>query len=189
MSGPDVAATFRIEGSTPMDLDTHIAQLPWFRLVRADAGLLLQCGALDAEDAVALLARAGVRATPGQHAVSVSSDLVPAIMSELGPVAMPGTVDSVTVRPLDPGEATARLMHRSRAILRPRRDDGPVRAILRAEERVLAWRRVLWARPSLLRSRRLHGARPVVFDREALERATERYTLTRAGDVGRWARG
>lgn len=189
MSDPDVAATFRIEGGAPMDLDTHIVQLPWFRLVRADAGLLLECAALDADYAVALLARAGARAMPAREAVAVSRDLVPALMSDLGPVAMPGTIDSVTVRPLDPGEATARLMHRSRAILRPRRDDGRVRAILRAEERVIAWRRVLWARPSVLRSRRLHGARPVVFDREALERATERYALTRAGDVGRWARG
>ena len=172
-----------------MDLDAHIAQLPWIRLVRADAGLLLECAALDADHAVALFARAGARATPAQHAVSVSSDLVPAIMSDLGPVAMPGSIDSVTVRRLDPGEATARLMRKSRGILRPRRDDGRVRAILRAEDRVIAWRRVLWARPSVLRSRSPRGARPVVFDREALERAAERYTFMRAGDVGRWARG
>ena len=189
MNGPAVAATFRLESDTPVDLDTHIAQLPWLRLVRADTGLLLECAALDADRAVALLARAGARATLAQQAATVSGDLMPAIMSDLGPVVMPGTIDSVTVRALDLGESTARLMHRSRAILRSRRDDAGVRALLRAEERVIAWRRVLWARPSVLRSRRLRGARPVVFDREALERATERYAITRAGEVGRWARG
>jgi hypothetical protein len=190
MRAADVGAIFKLEGGgMPVDLDTHIVQLPWFRLVRADAGLLLECAALDADRAVALLARAGARATLAQHVVTVASDLVPAIMSDLGPVALPGTVDSVTVRSLDLGEATARLMRRSHAILRPRRDDGGVRAILRAEERVIAWRRVLWARPSVLRSRRVRGARPVVFGREALERASERYALTRAGEVGRWARG
>ncbi len=189
MNAPDVATTFRLEGDTPVDLDAHVGQLPWFRLVRADAGLLLECAALDAERAVALLARAGARATLAQHAATVSGDLMPAIMSDLGPVAMPGTIDSVTVRALDLGESTAKLMHRSRAILRPRRDDARIRALLRAEEQVIAWRRVLWARPSVLRSRHLRGARPVVFDREALERATERYAVTRAGEVGRWARG
>ncbi len=189
MNARAAAVTFMLEGDTPVDLDAHMAQLPWFRLVRADAGLLLECAALDAGRAVALLARAGARATLTEHAVTVTGDLVPAIMSDLGPVAMPGTIDSVTVRPLDLGEATARLMHRSRALLRPRREDGRVRAILRAEEQLIAWRRVLWARPSVLRSRRLRGARPVVFDREALERATERYAITRTGEVGRWARG
>ena len=188
MSAADVAATLLVEGA-PVDLDRHIAQLGWSRLVRTDAGLVLECAALDAERAVALLARAGARGTLARSTAAVAGDLVPAIMSDLGPVMMPGTVDSVTVRTVGVGEATARLMRGSRGILRRRRDDGGVRAILRAEDSVIAWRRVFWARPSLFRSRRLRGARPVVFDREALERAIERYTLTRTGEVGRWVRG
>jgi hypothetical protein len=189
MSAAESAATFQVEGGAPVDLDTHIAQLAWTRLVRSDTGLFLECAIRDAASAVALLARAGARGTPAQRTATVPSDLVPAIMSDLGPVAVAGTIDSVTVRILDLGEATARLMRAPRAILRPRRDDARVRALLRAEDRVIGWRRVLWARPSLLRSRRLRGARPVVFDREALEHAAEHFTLTRAGEVGRWARG
>jgi hypothetical protein len=121
--------------------------------------------------------------------MSISTDLVPAIMSDLAPIVVPGAVDRVTVRALDLGEATARLMRGTRAILRQRRDDRSVRALLHSEDRLIAWSRVLWARPSALRSRRIRGARPVVFDREALERATESFTLARADQVGRWARG
>ena len=183
------AATLLVEGTATADLDTHIAQLTWARLVRSDIGLLFECAHADAGRATALLARAGIRGTVAQRSPDVSSDLVPAIMSDLAPVTIPGIIDSVTVRPLDLGEATARLMRGPRAILRPRRNDGRLRAVLRAEERLLAWRRVLWARPSLLRSKHLRGARPVVFDRDALERAGERYTFARAGQVGRWARG
>jgi hypothetical protein len=180
----------KVEGGSSADLDEHIAQLSWVRLLRGDAGLHLECAAMDALRAIALLARAGARGTPVQLVSSLSSDLVPAIMSDLGPVSLPGAIDSVALRPLDLGEATARLMGGPpRSILRPRRDDGRVRAILRAEDRVVAWRRVVWARPSVLRSRALRGARPVVFDRGAVERAAERYTLVRAGEIGRWARG
>jgi hypothetical protein len=189
MSAANVAATFRVEGGAPVDLDTHIAQFGWARLLRTDAGLVLECAGRDAEHAAAVLARAGARVTPADGAPTIARELVPAIMSDLLPVMMSGAVDSVTVRTLDLGEATARFMRGSRGMLRSRRDDGGVRAILRAEDRVLAWRRVLWARPSLLRSRRLRGARPVVFDRDAIDRAVERYALTRAGEVGRWVRG
>jgi len=179
----------RVEGGSPVDLDSHLAQLSWARLVRGDAGLHLECAIADAERAVALLARAGARGILVARAPDVARDLVPAIMSDLGPVTLPGALDSVTLRPLDLGEATARLMRRPRSILRPRRDDGRIRALLRAEDRVVAWRRVLWARPSVLRSRAPRGARPVVFDHGAVEHATERYTLVRAGEVGRWVRG
>ena len=182
-------AVFRVEGAAPVDLDAHIAQLSWVRLVRNDTGLLVECAIEDAERAVALLARGGARCVRAQDIASASRDLVPAIMSDLAPVVLPGGIDSVTVRALDLGEATAKLMRTSRMILRPKRDDRAVRAVLHADDRVIAWRRVLWARPSVLRSHHVRGARPVIFDRGALERATERFTLTRADQIGRWARG
>ena len=189
MTGVADAARFRIDGRATEDLDTHIAQLGWARLVRSDTGLVLECAVEDALRATALLARAGVRGVAAERAPSISGELVPAIMSDLGPVVMTGTIDSVTLRPLDLGEATARLMSGRRALLRRRRDDGGVRAILRDEDRLIAWRRVLWARPSVLRSRDLRGARPVIFERGALERIAERYPFRRVGEVGRWARG
>lgn len=182
-------AVFKVDGGGPVDLDSHIAQLPWVRLVRSDAGLRVECAVADAERAVALLARGGARCLPVSETVSASAGLVPAIMSDLAPVVLPGAVDSVTVRTLDIGEATANLMRGSRRILRRKRDDRALRAVLRADDCVIAWRRVLWARPSVLRSQRVRGARPIVFDREALDRATERFTLTRADQIGRWARG
>ena len=182
-------AVLKVEGGAPVDLDTHIAQLAWVRLVRSDMGLRVECAVGDAERAVAMFARSGARCVRVQDAASASSDLVPAIMSDLAPVVLPGAIDSVTVRTLDLGEATAKLMRGSRSVFRPKRDDRALRAVLRAEDRVIAWRRVLWARPSVLRSQRVRGARPIVFDRGALDHATERFTLTRADEVGRWARG
>jgi hypothetical protein len=182
-------AAFKVDGGAPVDLDAHIAQLPWLRLVRSDTGLRVECALGDAERAVALLARGGARCVRVQGIASASTDLVPAIMSDLAPVTLPGAIDSVTVRTLDLGEATAKLMRGSRSILRRKRDDRALRGVLRADDRVIAWRRVLWARPSVLRSQRVRGARPVVFDRGALEHATERFTLTRADQIGRWARG
>lgn len=179
-------AVFKVDGGAPVDLDTHIAQLAWIRLVRSEVGLRVECAVGEAERAVALLARAGARCVRMPGAAGASSDLVPAIMSDLVPVVLPGAIDSVAARTLDLGEATALLMRGSRRVFRRKRDDRGLRAILRAEDRVIAWRRVLWARPSVLRSQR--GARPVVFDRGALENAAERFTLARADEIGRWAR-
>ena len=182
-------AAFNVDDGAPVDLDVHIAHLAWVRLVRSDTGLRVECATGDAERAVALLARGGARCVPVQGVASASSDLVPAIMSDLAPVALPGAIDCVTVRTLDLGEATAKLMRGSRSILRRKRDDRELRRVLRADDGLIAWRRVLWARASVLRSQRVRGARPVVFDRGALEHTAERFTFTRADQIGRWARG
>lgn len=181
-------ATLRIEGRAMTDLDSHIAQLGWARLTRSDGDLHLECAAADALRAAALLARAGARCVAVQHHV-VPGDLVPAIVTHLAPVTMPGAIDRITLRPLDVGEATARLLSRRRSILPGRREHGGVRTILRGDDRLIAWHRVLWARASLLRNHHLRGARPIVFDRGALERAAERYTNRSAGELTRWAQG
>ena len=181
-------ATFRIEARAMADLDSHIAHLGWARLIRNDGDLLLECAAEDALRAAALLARAGARCVAAEHLI-VAGDLLPAIVTHLAPVTMPGAIDCITLRPLDVGEATARLQSRRRAILRGRREHGGVRTILRGDDRLIAWRRVLWARPSLFRTQHLRGARPIVFDRGALGRAAERYTNRQAGELTRWAQG
>ena len=181
-------ATLRVEARAMTDLDSHIAHLGWVRLIRSDGDLFLECAAEDALRAAALLARAGARCVAAGHPI-VASDLVPAIVNHLAPVTMPGTIDRVMLRPLDVGEATARLLSRRPALLRGRREHSGVRTILRGDDRLIAWRRVLWARPSLLRTHHLRGARPIVFDRGALERVAERYTSRRAGELTRWAQG
>lgn len=181
-------ATFRIESRAITDLDSHIAHLGWSRLIRSDGELLLECAAEDAPRAAALLARAGARCLAARPR-TVPGDLVPAIVDHLVPVTMPGAIDRVTLRPLDIGEATARVLSARRAIFRGRREHGGVRTILRGDDRLIAWRRVLWARPSLLRAQRVRGARPIVFDRGALERAAERFANRRAGELTRWAQG
>jgi alkylated DNA nucleotide flippase Atl1 len=187
-----VNALLRIEGRAPAELDTCLAQLPWARLVRSDAGLHLECAGDAVGRATALLARAGVCGAVTERALPPPIDLVPAVMSDLRPVTVAGVVDSVVVRSLDVAEATSRLLLRGRRIAlvgRRRRDAGGVRAILRSEDHVLAWRRVLWARPSVLRSRQVPGARPVVFDRDAVERSPERFALSRSNELTRWVRG
>lgn len=170
------------------DLDAALVALDRVRIERRAGALFVECAGHGAEEAQALLARAGVRASVTGEGRGPVRALVPAIVPDLG--ARPGAViDRIDIRSVETGEAVAQLLRRRWSLVRPgsERTDA-VRRILRGEDRLFAWRRIVWAGPAQLRSGALRGVAPVVFDRDAVTRSTERFAFTAQGLVARWAR-
>jgi hypothetical protein len=176
----------RIEAVAPARFDTHVASLAWARLRRGPDGVSLECASEDAEHAKILIVRAGARACAPAPEIAPVRRTLPALMSDLVPVASEDAVDTIVLRRVDPAEATTRLWRRSWLVRRP--DRAGVRAVLRGDDQLLAWRRVIWATAATLRSR-LRSARPVIFDHEAIEHGRERYTFARDDALTRWLAG
>jgi hypothetical protein len=175
-----------VEPITPTRFDAQIASLRWARLRRGPDGVSLECATEDADRALILIARAGARARTVVGVSAPVTRLRPALMSDLAPVAIDGVVDTIALRRVDSSEATARLERRSWLFRRP--DRAGIRAVLRGDDQLFAWRRIVWATASTLRSR-LRSARPVIFDRDALEHGHERYTFARDDELTRWLAG
>jgi hypothetical protein len=175
-----------IEPVAPTRFDAQIASLPWARLRRGPDGVYLECASDDADRARVLVARAGARARDTAAIVARAGRTLPALMSDLAPLSAEGVVDTIVLRRVDPAEATARLWRRRWLVRRPDRDG--IRAVLRGEDQLFAWRRVVWATASTLRSR-LRSARPVIFDREAVEHGRERYAFAHDDALTRWLAG
>ncbi|HKW77494.1 MAG TPA: hypothetical protein VJQ09_00260, partial [Candidatus Limnocylindria bacterium] len=168
-------AVFRVTAVSPTDVDGAVCRLPWARLERTDAGTFFECADECADIAAALLARCGVRLDRSAFAPDRSVALIPAVVPDLRPRRLGGLVDEIAVRPIDAPDALSRLMRRS-LFRRRARDVERIRAILRGDDRMFAWRRVIWATRTLLRARELNGVRPLVFDRGAVERGAERWS-------------
>ncbi len=169
------------------DLDAAMCLLPLARFVRVEDATFFECPSECVSEARVLLARAGVRSEACEAPLEVPPQLLPARAEHLDPVRLAGAVDSLVVRVLGPGEAAERLRIR-RAFGRGSLDVDRVRAVLRGDERLIAWRRVLWADRATFRSRGPRGIRPIVFDRDALTGGIERWTPSGAGALGRWLR-
>jgi len=170
-----------------LDLDTQLAELGETRLCRCADGVTLECA--DGDRAVTLLARAGVRATPRDAAPAPPAGAHPATVFDLAPFAVAGIFDVVAVRPVDVAEATKRV-RTSASWWRLRRADRPtLRALLRGEDRLIAWRRVVWGSIASLRSPLLERARPIVFDRANTGHGPERFSLARRAELTRWLIG
>lgn len=180
-----MTAAFLLEGEAVEALDTHLAELGWARLARCDDRVTLEC-ADGAEHAAMILARAGTKATALAAAPSPPAGAFPAIVRHLAPFGCEGSLDVISVRAVEASEATTRLRGSSSWWPRRRTDRAKMRAILRSEDRLLAWRRVIWAPRSRLLSHALDGARPAVFDRRGIDVAPERFCLARSFELNRW---
>lgn len=134
-------------------------------------------------------ARSGVGVEESTMVDRPSPPLRPAIATTLEPLGdVAARYDVLTLRPVEAGEASRKLLASSWPLRRRRsRDLERCRQVLHDEDRALAWRRVLWAEPRVLRQLLPH-ARPVVFDHDAIERCAERWTFARDHAVGRWLR-
>lgn len=177
-----MTTTLRLERVAPCDVDRHVVELGALRLIRADAGISLEVAADKVTRAVAVLARAGLRAVAADVADVRTRGLVAAIATHLEPFARDGIVDVLTLRTLGDGEATARLARRR--VFRRVGDGDAMRAILAGSERAFVWRRAVYGMPAVIRA--LGGVRPVVFDRGAVERGEERLALVGSGSLTRW---
>jgi hypothetical protein len=167
------------------DFDAAVCLLPTARFIRLDRATFLECLSELEDDARVLLARAGVGTGACERLPDAPAHLIPARAAHLDPVLIPGAVDSLVVRVLGMGEAADRLRQR-RALGRGRFDVDRVRAVLRGDDRLIAWRRVLWADRAAFRTRSLQGIRPVVFDRDGIDDGVERWTPAGAGALARW---
>jgi len=185
-------AVLRLVPVAAGDLDTALGALPALRLVRATEGLFLCCAADLTDVARTLLARAGIATEACIAAPAPPAGWLPARAPDLAPLPRSGTLDSLDLRAIGMGEATARLMRRGPlGRLLPfgsRPDVAQVRAILHGEDRVIAWRRALWVDRALFRTAALRGARPIVFDRAAVASGEERLLLAGIGAIARWIR-
>lgn len=175
-----------IEPLAPTRFDAQIASLRWARLRRGPEGVSLECESGDADRACVLIARGGARTRAAVGVIAPPRRSLPALMSDLAPVAADGIVDTIVLRRVGPAEATARLWRRSWFVRRP--DRSGIRAVLRGDDQLFAWRRIVWATASTLRSR-LRSARPVIFDRDAVEHGRERYSFARDDALTRWLSG
>ncbi len=175
-----------IEAVAPTRFDTQIASLRWARLRRGADGISLECAGEDADRALVLIARAGARARTAAGVSAPASRALPALMSHLAPISDDGVLDTIVLRRVGPAEATTRLWRRSWLLRRP--DRAGLRAVLRGDDQLFAWRRVVWATAATLRTR-LRSARPVIFDRDAVEHGRERYSFTREDALTRWLSG
>lgn len=163
------AVVLRLERIALQDVDRHIAEIGALRLVRTDAGLWMEIAADTMPRAVAMLGRAGLRAVLIDVTLPTTRGLVPGIVTHLEPLGASRVIDTLMLRSLDEGEATARLARRSLFRRQPHRDR--IGGILRGSDRAFVWRRAVYAAPKTIRA--LRGVRPIVFDRGALERAEE----------------
>ena len=135
------------------------------------------------------LAFAGVRATSVAAAPPNPPALTAAIGLSLGQLAAPAALDMIRLRPIDLGEASARLLRRPLLRRRARRRERDrCIAILRERDRMIGWQRRAWAPVSILRDRRARSVlRPVLFDRNATP--PERVVFAAEGAIMRWAFG
>jgi len=163
------------------DIDDALWSLRSVRLERRPDGLFLTCD-VDVATAVRLVARAGLRAYPRDPG-PVGAPLVPSAVADLAPCDLPGIVDRVSIRAIDPGEASLRL--RGARWRRPRYS-ARVRDLLHDADRMYGWSRRIWASPSALRSSGLRGTRPIVFDRDSVDRGAERCGFVGDGHLARW---
>jgi hypothetical protein len=178
---------FRVAVAADGDPDRELCVLPAVTLERHGDEVFLFCDDATVDDAEARLARAGLRAELGVAPPIAGARLVPAVMSDLLPVAVIGSIDRIALRPLDDGEAMSIVLRRRIGF--GRRDGATIqraRSLLRGVDRMYAWRRVVWATPAALRGRLIRGAHPVVFDRDAVEHSPTRIGLVSDRRLALW---
>jgi hypothetical protein len=180
-----LSVVLTVEPVLPARVDELLSELAWIRLSRLDGLLTAECAEIDRERAAYLLARAGTRTRPADAAHARPAGSLPASLAGgLAPVAVPGVLDVVDIRAVLAGEAT-RCLARRRWPWQRRGEQARVRAVLRGDDRLLAFRRLIWATPARLRSGALRAARPFVFDRSA-HSAPERFALGADDELTRW---
>ncbi len=179
-------SVLRLEAIAARDVDRALAAAGPLVLWRDGGGTFAEVAQEDESTLSRSLAFAGVRATHVDVPLPAAPALTQAIGITLAPLSPPAALDMVRVRPLDLGEASARLLRRRigrRA--GPRQRDRCV-AILRGQDRMIGWQRRAWAPVRALRDERFRAVlRPVLFDRGATP--PERLVFAAEGEIARWA--
>ena len=180
--------TLRLDAVRRSAFDVRLAQLGAGRLTRV-AGVTYLESDRDVNDAAQQLALAGIRGS-WSSVPSPATGLRPAIALHLEPLdAALGAVDVVELRRIPLSDASAALMRRRIPWLRSSQAARVAcLRLLREEDAVIGWRRIVWCTVAVMCVARARiRLRPVVFDRDAVDRQTLRWTYASEGAIGNWA--
>lgn len=175
-------------------LDPAVGSVGELVIVRRADGCYAQVADGEAARFVRELAYAGIEADPSHTELLRASGAIPATANDLRPAPV-GLVasDSVRIRRIDLGAATADVLRRRFASIRAPSAEAQrrCRRLLRAEDLMFCWQRqALIGRGAVRSVRRTSSIRPVIFDRPATGwTGREHRAFASDGLLARWAFG
>ncbi len=175
-------------------LDRAVGSVGDLLLVRRADGCFAQVADEQAATLVRDLAYAGITADAVECDLRPGPAAIPATAGDLKPAPMALVIsDSVRLRLLPLGAATAEVLRRRFALFRPpsAAAQRTCRRLLRNEDLMFTWRRHAFIERGAVRSvRRQSSLRPVIFDRAALGGAGhDPFAFASDGELARWAFG
>jgi hypothetical protein len=175
-------------------LDRAIGSIDELVIVRRADGCFAQLADEQVAAFVCDLAYAGIAAIAVECDLASRPAGIPATAPDLHPAPVELVIsDSVRVRRLSLGAATAEVLRRRFALFRAPSADAQktCRRLLRNEDVMFTWRRQAFIERNAVRATRKRSSlRPVIFDRGALGRAGgDRRALASDAALARWAFG
>lgn len=152
-------------------LDRVVGSVAELVIVRRTEGCYARIADEEVARFVRELAYAGIAADATETDLDPVPAMIPATAGDLRPAPRELVIsDSVRIRKLDLGSATARLLRRRFALVRAPSAEAQrkCRRLLREEDLMFSWQRRAFIERGAVRSvRRTSSLRPVVFDRVA----------------------
>lgn len=173
-------------------LDDAVASVRELRLVRRADGCYAEVADEDAEGFMRDLAYAGIQADPIHTELGPGAAAIPATAGDLRPAPVDLVVlDGVRIQRIHVGTATAEVLRRRLALIRPPSAAAQKRCrlLLRGDDLLFRWQRQAFVERGAVRElRRRSSLRPVIFDRPP-DRWTGREPRAFASDglLARWA--
>jgi hypothetical protein len=175
-------------------LDPAVRSVDELLIVRRTDGCFVLVPEEQASRFVRDLAYAGIEADTVQTDLAPAPGTIPATAGDLRPARVGSVVsDSVRIRKVDLGSATADILRRRFAFVRAPSAEAQrkCRRLLRDEDLMFGWQRQAFIERGAVRSvRRTSSIRPVIFDRPT-DRwpGRERRAFASDGLLARWAFG
>lgn len=185
---------FRLTSVSGDRIDVTVASIGELTLVRRSDGCFAEVGDEQADALVRVLAYAGIQADATQTDLRHGSTAIPATAGDLRPAPVDLVIsDSVRIRRIPLGDATAEVLRRRFALFRAPSVDARRKAIrlLRGQDVMFSWQRRALVGPAAVRSlRRSSSLRPVILDRLSVGwTGAEPRAFASDGLLGRWAFG
>lgn len=175
-------------------IDAAVAAIGELTLVRRPDGCFAEVGERQAQAFVRLLAYAGIQAEPVETDLRHAATAIPATAGDLRPAPVDLVIsDSVRIRRMPLGDATAEVLRRRFALFRGPSLEARRKCVrlLRGQDVMFSWHRRALVAPSAVRSlRRSSSLRPVIFDRPSADwTGSEPRAFASDGLLARWAFG
>lgn len=175
-------------------LDPAVRSVGDLLIVRRADGCYAEVADGEVAELVRDLAYAGIEADATETDLSPGPAMIPATAGDLRPAPAGSVVlDSVRIRKVDLGFATAEILRRRFAFIRAPSADAQrkCRRLLQDEDLMFSWQRQAFIERGAVRLvRRTSSLRPVIFDRAATGwTGRERRAFASDGLLTRWAFG